>query len=113
MSILSKLLRFARAVVQSVVNIINQQINLVGDIVRRPIEMMIQQVVSGSWKGVGANKFVEEMQSLVLPSLSDLTQSFTRTSSNINKAMDILTNADKQASSVAGGLMDVFKGIFH
>jgi len=113
MSLFGRLLRIARSIVMNVIKIVTNQVNLVQDAVTKPIQTMVQQVVGGSWRGDGATRFAEEMQSLVLPQLQNLTMSFTNTGNFITRALDTMFRADKTSAKIAGGLMDVFKGIFH
>lgn len=112
MPILRMLLKIARAVVMNVIKIITSQVNLVQDIVTKPVQAMVQQVIGGAWRGDGAQRFADEMTSMVIPQLSNLTMSFGNTGHYITRALDTMYRADKQASRIAGGLADVFKGIF-
>ena len=113
MSLFGRLLRIARSIVMNVVKTVTQQVNLVQDAITKPIQTMVQQVLGGAWKGDGAVRFSEEMTSLVIPQLQNLTMSFTNTGNFITRALDTMERADKVASRISGGLMDVFKGIFH
>lgn len=113
MSILGRLLRIARAAVSSVVRMVTQAVNQVMESVTRPLQGMVQQVLGGIWKGEGAQRFAEEMTSQVIPQLMNLTMSFSNTASYINRALDTMTRADKQAQKLASGLVDVFKSIYH
>lgn len=113
MGILGALLRIARSIVMNVVKIVTQQVNLVQDAITRPVQAIVQQVLAGAWKGDGAQRFAEEMSNMIIPQLGNLTMSFTNTGNYITRALDTMYRADKQASKIAGGLLDVFKGIFN
>lgn len=112
MSVFGKLLRIARSVVLNVVRTVTSQVNMVQEAVASPIRAMVQQVIGGAWRGEGAERFADEMTSLIIPQLSDLTRSFTNTSSSINKALNTMNRADKASARIANGLSDVFKGIY-
>ena len=113
MSLFGRLLRIARSIVMNVVKIVTNQVNLVQDAITKPVQSMVQQVLGGAWRGDGAKRFSEEMTSMIIPQLQNLTMSFTNTGNFITRALDTMERADKAASKIAGGLMDVFKGIYH
>jgi uncharacterized protein YukE len=112
MSLFSKLLRFARKVVQSVMSGVTQQLNVVEQQARQPIQAMMQQVVGGAWTGRGADAFVQELTSMAVPNVDKITQILTRTNRDINNAIDVMDRADEQVSSIIRGLGDTFGGIF-
>jgi len=111
--ILGFLLKLARLVVQGVLNTIKNQVNMVLSAVTQPLQAIVSQVTNGAWKGDGAVRFVEEMQTQVLPALQNLGMGFTNTGSMITRAMDTIYRADTTASRIANGLGDLFGGIFH
>ncbi len=86
MGILSKLLKFARAVVQGVLNQINQQLRVIEEAAMNPIKQMVQSVVGGAWRGKGADAFVQEMQSELLPAFANLVGAVTNTTVQLNRA---------------------------
>lgn len=106
------LLRIARSVVENVINTINNQIRMVQEAITAPLRAMVQQVLGGVWKGDGANRFVAEMTSEVLPMLVNITNVNMSFGGLIRRAMDILDRADRQATQQAQQLYDVFNGIF-
>ena len=112
MSIFGKLLRIARSIVLNVVRTVTNQVNMVQEAITSPLRTMVQQVLGGAWRGNGADRFAEEMTSLIIPQLSDLSTSFSNTGNYINRALNTMNRADKNASKIAGGLSDVFRGIF-
>ncbi len=112
MGIASTLLRFARSVVQSVMNQINQQTNIVRESAMSPINQMIQQVTNGIWRGKGADAFVQEMQTDVIPAFANMLTGVGNTGNQINRAIEIMTTADSNCSSKVGALVDIFRGIF-
>lgn len=64
---MDKLLRFARQVVANVLSQLTQQLNIVQQQALQPMRTMIQQVTGGVWVGDGANAFVQEVSSLMIP----------------------------------------------
>lgn len=111
MGILGFLLKIARAVVQGIINQIKGQVNMIMNAVTQPLNMIIQSVVAGAWKGDGADRFVAEMQSEVMQALQNMTGGLTNTGTLINKALDTMWRADRSARTIASGLLDDFKNI--
>lgn len=112
MGLLGFLLRIARAIVNGIISSIKKQVEVVAQGVEAPIRQMVSQVLGGAWKGDGAQRFVEEMNNDVLKQVTNLMGSCSNTGLFITKALDTMFRADKTAARIAGGLMDVFKGIF-
>ncbi len=112
MSIISALLRFARKVVESVAGQLMQQINTLEEQVRSPIQAMVQEVTGGVWIGRGANAFVEEVSSMIVPGVGQIGEGMTQFHRNIQHAVDVIDQADEQVSSMVNGLADTFGSIF-
>lgn len=105
------LLRFARAIVESVLSDLMRQNNIVETLVRKPMEMMIQQVVNGKWIGTGADAFVQDVTDALVPSSNQISQHITTTHGNIVRASEIMDRADQQVRSKVNGLSNVFAQI--
>ncbi|MBI1294616.1 hypothetical protein GC175_06620 [bacterium] len=106
------LLRLARQVVAGVMGQLMQQMNIVQQQAYRPMQMMVQQVVGGVWVGKGADAFVQEVQSLMMPNTDQIIQQITRTHRDIQRAVDIIDRADRQVQQRVNALGDVFNAIF-
>ncbi|MBK8051549.1 MAG: hypothetical protein IPK16_33355 [Anaerolineales bacterium] len=101
----------ARKILENVLSGLMQQLNIVQDQALAPMRAMVQQVVGGIWIGQGANAFVEEVSSLMIPGVGQVMDHITFMSSNLQRAMDIIDDADKQAQSMASSLGDTFGNI--
>jgi uncharacterized protein YukE len=112
MSILSVLLRFARSVVQNVLGQLTQQFNIVQEQAFKPMQAMVQQVTDGVWVGKGADAFVEEVSSIMMPGVGKIGDGINVFSKNIQNAMDVMDRADEQVSGFVNSLGDIFGGIF-
>jgi hypothetical protein len=112
MSIFGALLRFARRVVEGVRGQLTQQLNVVEEMARAPIQAMVQQVVGGIWIGDGANAFVEEVSSLIIPGINQASDYMMRFDRNIQNAIDVMDRADEQVNSLVNGLGDLFDAIY-
>ncbi|MHB8133105.1 MAG: hypothetical protein ACYDH1_02675 [Anaerolineaceae bacterium] len=106
------ILRIVRSVVNHVISMITAQVNIIQDAVTSPLRGIVQQVTGGVWKGEGANRFVQEMTSEVIPSLVNIGSMNMGFGNGIKKALDIMDQADRQAQSKANELFDVFGKIF-
>ena len=103
------LFRFARQVVDGVLSQLTGQLNVVQDMAMAPMRAMVQQVVGGVWRGNGANAFVQEVNSLMIPGVGRVAQTITGLNGNIRKAQGIIESADQQVSKlVKSKLLDTF-----
>jgi uncharacterized protein YukE len=112
MSIMSVLLRFARQVVQNVLGQLTQQFNIVQEQAFSPMQAMVQQVTDGVWIGKGADAFVEEVSSIMMPGVGKIGDGINVFSKNIQNAIDVMDRADEQVSGFVNSLGDIFGGIF-
>lgn len=108
----SALLRFARQVVANVLSQLTQQLNIVQQQALAPMRMMIQQVTGGVWVGDGANAFVQEVSSLMIPGVGKVGENITTMQRNLNRAIEVMDRADQQVNNMVRGLGDVFNGIY-
>lgn len=112
MSLIRRLIRIARAVLESVIGQMLQQINLMDDQVLNPMQRLTQEVAGGSiWKGRGADKFVEEISGVATPQLQNIIQGISQYRGNIVDAANILDDADQQAARQFENLASTFEQI--
>jgi uncharacterized protein YukE len=109
---MSVLLRFARQVVQNVLGQLTQQFNIVQEQAFSPMQAMVQQVTDGVWIGKGADAFVEEVSSIMMPGVGKIGDGINVFSKNIQNAIDVMDRADEQVSGFVNSLGDIFGGIF-
>jgi hypothetical protein len=98
--------------VNGVMGMIKKLLNQITQEVTSPIRAMVQQVTGGIWKGDGAVRFVNEMNSMIIPSLLAVVGINTSFMGALQKSMDTFRNADKMATSKANELVDIFGNIF-
>ncbi len=111
MSILGSILSLVRSVVNGISDTINKLISSIADLVTAPLKGLVNQVTGGIWKGDGADRFIQEMNSEVIPALTNMGSLGMDLGSTIGKAVSAIDGADKQAAGMAGQLMDIFQGI--
>ena len=106
------LFKWVEDLVNNVINQVLQQVNIIQNAVTSPLRAIINQVTGGIWKGDGANRFVQEMTSEVIPMLVNIMGFNTNFANAIKKSQDTMQQAVNQATSQAQTLMDVFGQIF-
>jgi uncharacterized protein YukE len=107
-----RIFKFARSIVNGIINQIMQQVNIIQEAVTSPLRAMVNQVMGGIWKGDGATRFVDEMMNEVIPSLVNIASVNNRYADAIKKSMDRMEQAERQATARAQQLFDVFGKIF-
>lgn len=104
------LFRFARKVVEGVLSQLTQQLNVVQEMAMAPMRAMIQQVVGGVWRGEGANAFVQEISTLMIPGVGRVAQTITGLSSNLQHAQNVIDRADEEVSKIVKSkILDTFQ----
>lgn len=106
------LMRLARSILQSVLSQLTQQVNKVAEDALSPMQAMIQQVVGGVWTGEGANKFVEEVSSIMIPGVGQVMDHINLMNTNLQRAADIIEEADQRAQGMVNSLSDIFDAVF-
>jgi hypothetical protein len=109
---ISVLIRIARAVLRMVLQQLMQQFNVLQEQVMSPMRQMAQQVTDGVWIGEGANAFVDEVSSIMIPGVGRVADDVDFFRNGLQKAEEIMDQADNQAASKANALGDIFKAIF-
>jgi hypothetical protein len=109
---MGRIFKFVRGLVSNIMNQVTQQVNMIQDAVTSPLRGMVNQVMGGMWRGDGANRFVAEMTSEVIPMLVNIMGINTNFVGAIKRTVDRMEQAERQASSRAQQLFDVFNKIF-
>ena len=112
MSLLGGLFKWVEDLVGNIIQQVLKQVNIVQDAVTSPLKALVGQVTAGIWKGNGANKFVQEMTSQVIPMLVNIMSVQTGFAGAIQKSQEAMNQAVQQATNQAQALVDVFNGIF-
>lgn len=112
MSVFGFLLRIARAVVNSIIQTITQQINMLQDAVTAPLRAIVQAVIAGAWRGDGATRFAEEMTNEVIPQLMNIGNIFSVFGEAVRKAVEVINRAEQKSTQQAQQLYDVFNNIY-
>jgi uncharacterized protein YukE len=97
---LNFLFRFVRKVVEGVLSQLMQQLNVVQELALAPMRAIIQQVVGGVWRGEGANAFVQEVSSMMIPGVGRVADTITTLNRNLNFAQNAIDRADEEVSKI-------------
>lgn len=103
------LMRLARAILEQVLQGLSQQFNIVQEAAMAPIKAIIDEVVGGAWIGKGADAFVGELNSIAIPGVTRIGDAITAKIGNLNKARDIVDQADATCRGIVNGLRDKMK----
>lgn len=106
-------IRFALRVVESVTAELARQINVVEEEALNPLKVIVQSVTDGVWRGKGADAFVEEVSNLAIPGLGQVGDGIRTFQGNVERASQIMTEADAQASQLVQGVVDKFGDVFN
>jgi uncharacterized protein YukE len=106
------MLEIARSVLRTVTSQVQSQIQQILDEALSPIQDMTDLVESGEiWVGDGADRFVEEMRSECLPTLTTLNTKMTDMHTGILSSEHSIDEADNRARSEASKLVDLYEAI--
>jgi hypothetical protein len=109
---MGRIFKFMRNLVNNIMNQVLQQVNMIQDAVTSPLRAFVNQVMGGMWRGEGANRFVAEMTSEVIPMLVNIMGFNTNFVNAIKRTVDRMEQAERMASSRAQQLFDVFNKIY-
>lgn len=104
------LIRLALKVVENVLSQLTKLLNGVQEQAFAPLKAIVGQVTGGVWIGKGADAFVDELSSLMIPGVGRVIEHISKTSSNIQTAKEIIQRADEEVDRlVQSRLSDGFK----
>jgi len=106
------LMKIAKAVLQQVLQGLQQQLKTVEDEAMQPMRQVLEQVSNGVWKGVGADAFVDEVSSIHLPGAGVVREQINTFHGNLVRAAEIMEEADKKASQSANQVVELFRKVF-
>jgi uncharacterized protein YukE len=107
---LNFLFRFVRKVVEGVLSQLMQQLNVVQELALAPMRAIIQQVVGGVWRGEGANAFVQEVSTMMIPGVGRVADTITTLNRNLQFAQSAIDRADEEVSKlVKSKILETFQ----
>lgn len=111
MSFIQKaIMRFARKIFDNALGQLMQQFNTVQELALAPMRAIIGEVTGGVWRGKGADAFVEEVSSLMIPGVGRVAENIQTFSGNLQFARDVIERADEEVDRlVRSKVFDAFK----
>lgn len=103
------LMQLARSILQNVLQTLSQLENAIQEQALNVVKQLVAQVIGGEWTGLGADKFMEEINSIATPKMTTMMSVLNTHASNLNKAREIMDRAESEAKNKMGALADVFK----
>ncbi len=97
--------------VEDVVSQVTQQANMVEE-VAGGIRSGMGPIMGGAWTGQGAQAFIEEVNSRLLPEIAALIASIAGFGGGITNALDTISQADNEVFGVVNQIGDVFGSIW-
>ncbi|MEI8164721.1 MAG: WXG100 family type VII secretion target [Chloroflexales bacterium] len=89
------LIKLARAALDNVLSQLSNQLRVVNEQALNPARQMVQAVTGGIWRGNGADAFVEEISSLMIPGVGRVADHITKISHDLTHARDVIERADE------------------
>jgi hypothetical protein len=106
------LMKFARAVLNGIMNEINKAINKVQNEVVGEASKILGSVTDQVWKGEDANAFKQELGKVLIPELNDFIGMTNKLVSGFENAAQVIERADQKVSQVVGDLNNIFAKIY-
>lgn len=111
MSVIGRLIRIARAVLEQVIAGIFKQLNIVEEQIQAPIQRFMQEVLGGMWRGRGADEFIRTISEEVLPVIAEILTLITGFNGNIRTAVTIMDEADQNCRNRVSALRNTIDSI--
>jgi hypothetical protein len=102
------LLRMAEQVLDQVLQQFSQQLNVVAEQAIQPMQGTVSLVEGGAWRGIGAEQFKQEVASIFMPNTGIVRELIAQQQSNLNKARDIIKQADQSAHQAVQDMDNLF-----
>lgn len=104
------LMRLARKLLESALGQLTKQFNIIDEQVLNPVMKIVDGISSGLWVGNGAIALTEELNSLVIPKVSNIGTNIDVTKTLVMKAEDLIVQADERVSQLVNSkLVDAFR----
>lgn len=110
---ISVILRFARQIVSGVMAQMTQQMNIVQQQAMAPMQAIIQEVTGGAWVGQGADAFVQDIRTIMIPKTSSIADMIGKALRDLQHATDVIDQADQQVQQKVQALDDLFQNIYN
>lgn len=106
------LMKFARKILEGVINEITKAINRVQNEVISEASKFLSSVTDAVWKGEDADAFKAEVAKMILPGLNDMTAMGKKLIGGFEQAADVIQKADQRVDQIVGDLNSLFGKIY-
>lgn len=106
--IVNLILSFVKSQTQGLLNQATKEIDRLGDEVTGGLKNALNPLQGGMWTGQGANKFFEEMTSVVFPEIAAIATGGIDFIGAFNGAANIIEQADEAISGIVNSVVDMF-----
>lgn len=106
--IMNLILSFVRSQVDNLLGQATKEIDRLGDEVTGGLQNALNPLQNGMWTGQGAEKFYEEMTSVVFPEIAAIATGGIDFVGAFQGAAGIIEQADEAISGIIGSVVDAF-----
>ncbi len=111
MGLLDAVLKLVKKVVEAVMSEITKQVNRVQNEVLGEMTKMVTSGFDDVWRGEDADQFKEKILKMAVPQAEGIIGIVTHTNSGLQKAMDLIDNADKKVNQIVSDLASEYAKI--
>ncbi|MHB8626451.1 MAG: WXG100 family type VII secretion target [Aggregatilineales bacterium] len=105
------MLSFSLDDIASAINNIQSEVNKVDDMLKT-LQNAFSPIQSGAWQGQGAQAFMGEFVSQVLPEVAELMAAIAGIGTSAGDALNIVSAGDDEAAGVVSDLAGIAEAIF-
>ena len=104
-------MKTTRANVEMVLKQLSEQAQIIEEQIQTQAQGTVSTIGSGVWRGDGANRFMEEVQTTFIPDALRIMESCQLTINSIMRAVELLDEADTRSMMMAAGLEDLIQQV--
>lgn len=106
------LLKIAMRVIQEVLSEIVRQMDVLQREVEERLVEFVRTVVNGAWTGPDAERFINEVNSLIMPRTRQNIAAIQSLQKGVETAVNTINEADQVANGMVGELESVFSKVY-
>jgi len=106
--IMNLIMSFVRSQVDNLLGQATKEIDRLGDEVAGGLRNALNPLQNGMWTGQGAEKFYEEMTSVVFPEIAAIATGGIDFIGAFGQAANIIEQADEAISGIVNSVVDMF-----
>ena len=111
MGAIEGILKFVKKLVESVKDIVDQQLNKVQNEVINAMMSMVSSGFEEMWRGEDADQFKEKIKNAAVPKGNDIVSILGKVAGGLLQAGDIIQGADQKAGQIVSDIASEFSKI--